>query len=163
MKTPLKLSAALLLSAFSLQPSALLGQGSLSPPGAPAPTMKTLDQVEARTAITNADGVTISQPGSYYLTTNITVVTSVDAITIATNGVTLDLNGFTIASRSVPAAGSAILLSGGRTNIAICNGHISSYVTNNGSGSYSGNGFRYGIFYSGSSPSNVRVKDVSVA
>lgn len=37
------------------------------PPGAPAPTMKTLDQVEARTPIgPSTDPVTISVPGSYY-------------------------------------------------------------------------------------------------
>ena len=78
-----------LVSAFSLQPSSLLAQGSLTPPGAPAPTMKTLQQIEPRTAITNTGAVTISQPGSYYLTANL-AVSSGDAITIATNGVTLD-------------------------------------------------------------------------
>jgi hypothetical protein len=41
-----------LVSAFSLQPSALLyAQGSLTPPGAPAATMKTLAQIEPRTPI----------------------------------------------------------------------------------------------------------------
>jgi hypothetical protein len=42
-----------------------LAQGSLTPPpGAPAPTMKTLDQIEARTPISSAP-FTISAPGSY--------------------------------------------------------------------------------------------------
>ena len=56
------------------------GQGSLTPPGAPAPTMKTLSQIEPRIII-NAAGTpgdssnlfNITQPGSYYLTTNIYV------------------------------------------------------------------------------------------
>ena len=49
----LHIAALALLSSFILHPSSLLAQGSLTPPGAPAPTMKTLDQIEARTPITN--------------------------------------------------------------------------------------------------------------
>ena len=55
----------------------LFGQGSLTPPGAPAPTMKTLEEIEARTNIqrtinplpsdANYDYI-ISTPGSYSLT-----------------------------------------------------------------------------------------------
>ncbi len=48
-----------------------IAQGPLTPPGAPAPTMKTLDQVEVRTPITNLP-YTITQPGSYYLIANLT-------------------------------------------------------------------------------------------
>lgn len=48
-----------------------LAQGSLSPPGAPAPTMKTLNQIESRTPISAA--TTITQSGSYYLTADISV------------------------------------------------------------------------------------------
>jgi hypothetical protein len=150
----------LFLSVFSFQFSAF-SQGSLTPPGAPAPTMKTLAQVEPRTPISSAP-FTISSSGSYYLTTNITVATG-DAITIAANNVTLDLNGFTIAStRPTATTDSAILLSGGRTNVAIYNGHISSGVTIT-AGVFGGSGFGSGIYYSGTSPSSVRVKDVSVA
>jgi hypothetical protein len=164
MKTSLKMTlGAVLWTAMVLQPSTLLAQGSLTPPGAPAPTMKTLAQIEPRTPITNATTpVTISVPGSYYLTTNLTV-SGGDAITIAANGVTLDLNGFTISSITNPASGTAILLSGGLRNIAIQNGHIQGGVTNNGSGVFSGPGFGYGIFHSGSVPQNVRVSGVSVS
>src|SRR5262245_59065250 len=87
---------ALLLSTLIYQPSTLLAQGNLNPPGAPAPMMKSLDQIEARTPISSVP-YTINAPGSYYLTADLSVTTG-DAITIATNGVTLDLNGFTISS-----------------------------------------------------------------
>jgi hypothetical protein len=162
MKTHLKLAAlALLLSTINYQLSTCLAQGSLTPPGAPAPTMKSLDQIEPRTPISSAPFV-ISAGGSYYLTTNVTVGSG-DAITIAANNVTLDLKGFTITS-TLPAAASdtAVLLSGGVTNIAIYNGHISSGVTTTAGGVFDGSGFAYGIRYSGTNVQNVRVRDVSV-
>jgi hypothetical protein len=151
----------LLLSAFSLQPSAF-AQGSLTPPGAPAPAMKTLAQIEPRTPISSAP-FTISVPGSYYLTTNLTTTVS-NAISIAANDVTLDLNGFTISSTvaSASAGGSAILLNSGLSDLAIFNGHIRGGVTNNGSGVYSGSGFQHGINYSVTLPVNTRVAGVSV-
>ena len=64
-------------------------QGPLTPPAAPAPTMKTLSQIEPRIPITNVP-VTITQPGSYYLTTNIVYSGSNDGIRIATNNVTIE-------------------------------------------------------------------------
>jgi hypothetical protein len=142
--------------------TAVLAQGPLTPPGAPAPTMKTLQQVEPRTPITNGTAVTISASGSYYLTTNITVAGG-DAITINTSGVTLDLNGFTIASTAPSAAGTGILLGSGARNIKILNGSIQGGVTNNGSGVYGGSGFANGIYYSGTQPANVQVLRVSVS
>lgn len=89
------LGAALLLPALNPEFSTVFAQGSLTPPGPPAPTMKSLDQVEPRTAITNVP-VFINQSGSYYLTRSFEQVFTSDAVTITTNNVTLDLEGFTI-------------------------------------------------------------------
>jgi len=126
--------------------------------------MMSLDQIygklDPRTPITNSGAVTISVPGSYRLATNITV-SSGDAITISANNVTLDLSGFTISSTKASAGGTAILLSGGRTNVTIHNGNIYSGVTNN-AGVYAGPGFANGVFYSGGNNCNVRIRDVSV-
>ncbi len=151
---------ALALSTLNPQPSTVFAQGSLTPPGAPAPTMKTLAQIEARTPISSAP-FTISVPGSYYLITNLTV-RSGDAIAIATNGVTLDLNGFTLSSTANPANGNGVLLTGSLSDITIANGHIRGGVTNN-AGTYGGPGFMHGISYSSGALLNTRVVGVTVA
>ncbi len=96
------------------QPSAF-AQGSLTPPGAPAATMKTLDQVEPRTAIVSSSYI-ITQPGSYYLATNMT------GLSIQTGDVTLDLMGFSISA----SGGSAIYFYGAYTNVVIRNGSLRS-------------------------------------
>jgi hypothetical protein len=135
-------------------------QGNLTPSGAPMPTMKSLDQIEARTPISSVP-FNITKPGSYYLTTNFTV-SSGDAIDINTNGVTLDLNGFTLFSTSPSASGTAIFLAG-NSDITILNGHIHGGVTNDGT-NFSGPGFGSGISVNlGASPQNLRVTGVSVS
>src|SRR5476651_1165640 len=111
------------LAAFGLSLSTF-GQGTLTPPGAPAPTMKSLDQIEARTPISSAP-FTISASGSYYLTGNL-AVTSGAGIIIAADFVTLDLNGYTISSTAASAANAGVGLSGSsHHDITIRNGHIS--------------------------------------
>jgi hypothetical protein len=153
-----------LLSTINSQLSTCFAQGSLTPSGAPAPNMRTLFQIEPRTPIFSAP-FTITRPGSYYLTANLTV-TNGDGIDINTNGVTLDLNGFTITSTAATAAGYGIAINSGVNglrNITIANGFIQGGVTNNGSGVYSGGGFAYGIYYSSVAPVNTLVSRILVS
>ena len=72
-----------------------LNAGSLEPPGGPAPTMKTLSEIESRTPISSLP-FAISAPGSYYLTGDLTGVAGQAGITITASHVTLDLNGFSL-------------------------------------------------------------------
>ncbi len=73
-------------------------QGPLSPPaGPPAPSMKSLDQLEPRTSISSLP-FTITEPGSYYLTRTLTLSAgnTGDGITVQADNVTIDLCGFTL-------------------------------------------------------------------
>lgn len=99
-------------------------QGSLTPPGAPAPTMKTLAQIEPRTPITNAP-YTITQPGSYYLTANLTSTTY--GIFIQANQVTLDLMGFSLTGdRGANDYGIWVF---GVTNVVVRGGIVSDFYS----------------------------------
>jgi parallel beta-helix repeat protein len=99
-------------------------QGVLTPPGAPAPTMKTLAQVEPRTPISSLP-YTISSSGSYYLTTNLIGNGSVNGINIAASNVTLDLNGFVL--QSAPNNSSYGIYLNGGANVTIRNGAITGW------------------------------------
>ena len=130
MKTKLLLVAT--VSAFFILHSAS-AQGTLIPPGAPAPTMKTLAQIEPRTDVQKLSGdatnqFIISQPGSYYLSSNVVVsATSVNGISIQASNVTLDLNGFAVIS---PASdtGCGITTSGFTVaNLAVRNGVVTGW------------------------------------
>lgn len=130
MKTPvstLALVLGILAAVFVVHPSTfLLSQGALTPPGAPAPTMKTLDQIEPRTPISTLP-FTISSPGSYYLTGNLTATADGNAITVAADNVTLDLNGFTLAGGGTGSR-RAILISGFHFGICVRNGTMSGWT-----------------------------------
>ena len=122
---------------FLLLASTALGQGDLTPPaGAPAPNMKTLQEIwhkleliasdaadakaasetaavaapDPRTPITTLPYV-IDTPGSYYFTGNLNFTMDTGAaIEITVGNVTLDLDGFTLSS-DLNVTGEAILLS----------------------------------------------------
>ena len=120
------------------QPSTFFAQGILTPPGPPAPTMKTLSEVEPRTNlqatpappgvdITNANyHFIINQPGSYYLSANLSV-TKANGIQINAEGVALDLNGFQIA-RASGATGNGIEIQRTSHRASVRNGSIKSFA-----------------------------------
>jgi hypothetical protein len=63
--------------------------------------MKTLQQIEPRTPLNTLPGddsamFLVTQPGSYYLTTNLSVGPGTNAMRILASDVVIDLNGFTI-------------------------------------------------------------------
>jgi parallel beta-helix repeat protein len=125
-----RLSIALALLALStLNPhlSTIFAQGALTPPGAPAPTMKSLDQIEARTPISSLP-YTITNPGSYYVTANLTGISGSDGIDIATNNVALDLNGFTL--QGVAGSLNGINILNSSKNLSIHNGALDSWGQN---------------------------------
>jgi parallel beta-helix repeat protein len=114
--------------------ASVFGQGSLTPPGAPGATMKTLEEIDAAIAgVSNAVGAVearidlatvagdgtyhhvINQSGSYYLSGNLGV-TKTSGISITAANVTLDLNGFTV-SRSAGSGGTGIYILGDRATV----------------------------------------------
>jgi len=129
-RTILSLSA---LAVGGLITGGLLYAGPLDPPAGPvAPTYKTLTQVEPRTAVnaTNTPGdadslFKIINPGSYYLTGNITGVVGKHGVEIAASGVTLDLNGFDLVGVAAMGAFDGVsVTAAGLTNIAVIDGSV---------------------------------------
>jgi hypothetical protein len=120
-------------------------QGSLTPPGAPAPTMKTADQIyaklEARIAVNavntpgdSANLFIISNSGSYYLATNLVGVSGKSGIAINANNVTLDLNGFSLLGSTGSANGIAVPFNNSTgvtfTNVTVRNGTLNGWGQN---------------------------------
>jgi hypothetical protein len=106
MKTQHSIVAGLALALLStLDPHCwtAFAQGSLDPPGPPAPTMKTLDQIEPRRWIASLP-FTITNAGSYYLAASL-YADAGSGVIIACGNVTLDLNGFALSGGEASSFG----------------------------------------------------------
>ena len=132
----LKYATALLACAIAA-PSVSLAGDLNPPPGPVAPTMKSLDEVEPRTAIndenTPGNSTTlyrIVQPGSYYLPEDVEVSGGVDGIQIAVDEVTIDLNGFTLRRTGSSTTVDNGIDASGRSNIAVLNGRVDGFRGN---------------------------------
>lgn len=120
----------------------VFAQGSLTPPGAPAPSMKSLEQLdvsltalaaksEARVAVQDLTGdatavYVISAPGSYYLRGNINGVAGRSGIKIAASNVALDLNGFALVG--IVSSLDGIAINPGFTRVVVRNGAITNWA-----------------------------------
>jgi len=112
----LALAGLLVLSLFAVA-------GNLEPTAPPGPTMKTLDQVEPRIPIGQADiPKTIDTPGSYYLTEDVS--SAVTAIIVAVDDVTIDLAGFALVG---PGSNYGIYMNA-RSNVEIRNGTVRNFL-----------------------------------
>ena len=103
--------------------------GELDPPAAPAPTMKTLEEIKPQVPINaiNTPGDTgslfiISQPGAYYFTGNIRGISGQNGIVVQADDVTLDLNGFSLVG--LPGSLDGIAVPSSQINLEIKNGVI---------------------------------------
>jgi len=104
--------------------------GPLNPPAGPITgTGKTLTEVEPRTAINAANTpgdsdstFRIAEPGSYYLTGNVTGSNGRNGIKIESDNVTIDLNGFSLLG--VGGSLNGIVIPSPRRHIAVHNGMI---------------------------------------
>jgi len=130
MRQPARLLSAAL--AFTLIFSTSLPAGPLSPPPgpvAPPPGPEPPIPINASTTPGNASALfRITQPGSYYLTGNITDSSAKHGIEIVASNVTLDLRGFEV--RGVAGSLNGIRVEGTRSGITVTDGSVT-----NGAGS----------------------------
>lgn len=133
MKTAMQTVLGVLAGAGVAAVAGVVVAGPLSPPaGGISPTYKTLTEVEPRVAVgastTPGDDDStpslykISEPGSYYLTGNVTGVAGKHGIEIASGGVTLDLCGFSVVGVDGSLTGVKATVS--ENNVVLRNGVV---------------------------------------
>lgn len=143
--------------------AARIHAGPLNPPVGPiTSTSKPIAEVEPRIAInaTNTPGNTdnmfiISQPGSYYLTGNITGVAGKRGIAITASGVTVDLNGFDLVGVPGSVDGVAVTVFP-TTNVTVLNGSVRDWGGNGVSCANALNGRIQGVLASGNFLAGIR-------
>ena len=125
-----KVTVILLVAAGIVVYGLLANAGSLEPSAVPAPTMKTLVDVEPRTAIRNMFNtltpIVINQSGSYYLAEDILAFPSAHGINITADNVTLDLNGFTVYGNTEVGSWDGIHAVNNK-NITVMNGTVQDF------------------------------------
>lgn len=107
-------------------PAASFAQGPLTPPAAPAPSMKTLQQIEPRIDLATIAGNAnfhhvITESGSYFLSSNLNL-TKAGGIQVIAANVRIDLNGFRVRWTGGSAAGTGIEIGPGAAGCVIENG-----------------------------------------
>lgn len=105
----------------------LAAGGPIQPPVGPvASTMRTLDEIEVRTPIASLP-YTIDEPGSYYLTGDLTTATN--GIIVQASDVTIDLMGFSIVGPgpTAPNSNAVLVFSNTDENVTVRNGTIRSF------------------------------------
>lgn len=130
------------LACLASAAAVLVQAGPLNPPaGQVAPTYKTLAEIDPGiplASVSGGSGAThlITQPGRYYLTTNMTGVPGEHGIAVAVPDVTIDLCGFTLQGASGSLGGIVDLA--GVPRVTVRNGNLKgwglwSVATNGGS------------------------------
>jgi parallel beta-helix repeat protein len=128
MRPSLAIAEGAVVVGFVLAVVGAASAGDLDPPAGPVgPTMKTLTQIEPRTPVDTLAGDAmfvhrITQPGSYYLTGDVTGASGKTGIGIDADNVTLDLNGFSLIG--VSGSGSGVFVENNHTNVTIGNGTV---------------------------------------
>ena len=122
--------------------------GPLNPPAGPVTsTFKTINDIEPRISVQSLGSqppYVISQPGSYFLSANISAVSGQKGIFINADNVTLDLNGFAMIGN---LNGDDAIFFNGRRNVTVRNGVIRDWVKEGVDGYLS---------------NNVRIEDLTV-
>lgn len=122
---------------LTLAAISVCAQGPLDPAAAPGPEMKSLEQIESRTPITNLPYV-ITQSGSYYLTGDLICSGNNYGIYITNTAksVALDLNGFTLTGPGATGY-SAIHVGYTSAELTLRNGRIRNWNGNTAYAVYS--------------------------